>query len=353
MESNVADMYEKVLVTGASGRLGSNLVKRLTEDGVRVRSFILPDDPAEQTLSGLDTEKAYGDLRDESAVEKALDGVDGVVHCAAVMGGPRGDLTAHKFFDINVRGTFNVFQAAADRAEKIRKIVYFSSTAAYDVHTQGPVIREDVELRPLNLYGLTKATNETMARIVQFQTNIPVVIFRPNYIMACEEILGFGRAATVIGALKAAVKDPRLTYYIADSEEPWKIVEEAVKSARQRCVPRDPDGNPWVWHVTDVRDAVQATLLALTRDEANGQTFSVAGPKPARWDEVVPYLCEKLGEEYVQVGVPVLWHFEFDLSRAKELLGYQPEYPPERMIDDAIRFRNGKDIGVIPPAIPH
>ena len=79
---------KRLLVTGASGRLGSNLVKWLTEHGVGVRSFILPDDPAEKTLDGLATEKAYGDLRDETAVEAAVHGMDAIVHCAAVMGGP-------------------------------------------------------------------------------------------------------------------------------------------------------------------------------------------------------------------------------------------------------------------------
>ena len=55
----------------------------------------------------------------------------------------------------------------------------------------------------------------------------------------------------------------------------------------------------------------------------------------------------------VEVDLPNYWHFEFDLSKARKLLGYNPQYSPERMIDDAIDFRNGKDIGVIPAAITH
>ena len=171
--------------------------------------------------------------------------------------------------------------------------------------------------------------------------------------MACEEILGFGRAGGVIGCLKAAASDPRRSYHVPDAGEPWTIVQAAVKDPSERCIPRDPEGRPWTWHVTDVRDCVQAVVLALEKDAANGRTFSVAGPKPARWDEVVPYLCEKLGEDYVEITIPNLWHFEFDLSAAREHLGYAPEYPPERMIDDALAFRAGTDIGVIPPAIPH
>ncbi len=356
MSISVGETYRKLLVTGASGRLGSNLVKRLTEkEGVAVRCFLLPNDPAAHSLDGLDIERVCGDLCDETAVAAAVDGVDGIVHCAAVMGAPRGGMTPHRFFDINVRGTFNVFQAAADRADAVRKIVYISSTAAYSVETAGPVIHEDDELRPPRLYGLTKAANETMVGIFQFQTGIPVVVFRPNYIMACDEILGFGRSAVVMGVLSGAARDPRTTMYTPDAtDEAVAAVRAAVDGdGSRRCVPRNPEGKPWTWHVTDVRDCVAAVVLALERDTANGGTFNIAGPKPARWDEVVPYLCGKLGESYVELTVPALWHFEFDLSRARDRLGYNPQYTPERMIDDALAFRAGKDIGVIPPAIPH
>lgn len=349
MPTDVAAKYRRILVTGASGRLGSNLVKRLTGEGAEVRSFILPNDPAEKTLDGLPTEKVYGDLTDEAAVDAAVEGVDAIVHCAAVMHEPKG-MKPHRFFDINVRGTFNVFQAAADRATEVRKIVYISSTAAYTVQTAGPVIREDQPLRPLKLYGTTKVANEAMARAMEYQTGIPFVVLRPNYIMACDEVLGLCRAGVVIGTLKAGAGDPRYTLYVPGVKEPWKSVEAAVKSPAQRCIPRDPKGNPWTWHVTDVRDAVQAIVLSLLRESANGRTFNVAGPKPARWDEVVKHLCARLDEDYAEVTIPNLWHFEFDLSQAKEHLGYAPEYSPERMIDDAVAFRDGKDIGVIPPA---
>jgi len=356
MQKILSASFSRVLITGASGRLGSNLAKRLTEvEGVAVRSFLLPDDPAEIALENVDTEKVYGDIRDEDAVDKALDGVDAVLHCAAVMGAPRGGMTDHQFFDINVRGTFNVFHGAAKRADRIRKIVYVSSTAAYDVHTAGPVIREDHPLRPLHLYGLTKATAEVIARTTRFQSGIPVVILRPNYIMACDEILSFGRAGVVVGMLRGAARDPRTTLYTPEATDAAvKAAIEAVDGdLSRRCVPRTPGGRSWTWHVTDVRDCAQAALRALDRDAADGQVFNVAGPTPLHWDVDVPYLCSKLGEEYVEVPTPALWHFEFDLSRARKILGYAPEYTPQRMIDDALAWKSGEDIGVIPPAIPH
>jgi nucleoside-diphosphate-sugar epimerase len=337
------------LVTGASGRLGSNLAARLVREGERVRALILPGDPAEKSLAGVDVERVYGDLRDEKAVGEAMEGCDAVVHAAAVMS-DRG-LTPHVFFDINCRGSFNVFQAAADRVNRIKRFVYLSSTSAYAVENTGPVIREDSPLNPLTLYGTTKVANEALLRTFRYRTNLPCVVLRPNFIMACDEILEGCRVGWVTGVLRSA--DTRYTCYNPEAVEPWKIVEQAAPDPKQRVIPYGPGRRPWTWHVVDVRDAVQAVELALAREQVVGETFCIAGPEPMRWDNTVKHLCKRLGEEYVEVDLPNLWHFEFDLTKARAVLGYDPKYTVERMIDDGIAFRSGQDIGVIPPAIAH
>jgi len=68
---------------------------------------------------------------------------------------------------------------------------------------------------------------------------------------------------------------------------------------------------------------------------------------------VAPYAACALGRACVQVRLPVLWDVEFDISRARSVLGYDPQYDYRRMIDDALAFRRGEDTGVIPPGIPH
>ena len=63
----------------------------------------------------------------------------------------------------------------------------------------------------------------------------------------------------------------------------------------------------------------------------------------------IPYLSEKLGIPYidgVSQGTPT--HYQFDLSKARNLIGFEPQYDIVRMIDDALRFREGDDIGVLP-----
>ena len=167
-----ATEFEKILVTGATGRLGANLIKALAGQGVKVRAFVLPGDSAVEQLKPFDPEVITGDLSNEQHVAQAVHGVDGIVHCAAVMGEPKG-MTHYRFFDINVRGSLNVFEAAAHSETEVRKLVYISSTAAYSVTTSGPVIKEDDTLRPDAFYGMTKCVNEEMARVFRLQHDLP------------------------------------------------------------------------------------------------------------------------------------------------------------------------------------
>jgi len=98
-----------------------------------------------------------------------------------------------------------------------------------------------------------------------------------------------------------------------------------------------------------VRDIVGGCIAALGKEGAYGQTFQLAGPAPFTWDEAVPYLSEKLGIPHVEgtsSGTPT--YYEYDLTKVRTLLGYEPQYDIFRMIDDAVAFKRGEQIGVLP-----
>ena len=105
-----------VFVTGSAGHVGANLVRRLLDDGVRVRVLLRREDNNE-ALDGLEVERAYGDLRDLNATRRALEGCEGVYHCAAVVSTIEGN-RAHRrmVYECNVLGTRNVLQAAREAA---------------------------------------------------------------------------------------------------------------------------------------------------------------------------------------------------------------------------------------------
>ena len=138
-----------VLVTGAAGHVGANLVLRLLDDGVRVRVLLRHEDNNE-AMEGLDVERAFGDIRDLDAVRQALAGCHGVYHVAAkisTIGGNRSH--RRELFECNVVGTRNVLQAARE-AEAGRVVVTGSfSAVGYDLDDPSAPSDETMPFYPM------------------------------------------------------------------------------------------------------------------------------------------------------------------------------------------------------------
>ena len=138
-----------VFVTGSAGHVGANLVRRLLDDGVRVRVLLRKEDNNE-ALEGLEVERAYGDIRDLDAVRQALAGCRGVYHCAAKVSTIDGN-RAHRreVFECNVLGTRNVLQAARE-AEAGRTVVTGSfSAVGYDLDDPSAPGNETMQFYPM------------------------------------------------------------------------------------------------------------------------------------------------------------------------------------------------------------
>lgn len=114
-----------LLITGASGHVGANLLRELLSRQERVRALVRTTTNREP-FAGLDVELVTGDLRDLDAMRAAMRGCDGVYHCAAKVATVRGE--EQELFDVNVRGTRNLLEAA--RLEKVKRVVVTSSLGA-------------------------------------------------------------------------------------------------------------------------------------------------------------------------------------------------------------------------------
>jgi UDP-glucose 4-epimerase len=142
----------KILVTGATGKVGSRLAKRLAQQGHQVRALVRDPARAAQLL-GSGTELAKGDLLDLESLAAAVRGVDAVVHCAAFFRGA----TAEQAHEVNDLGTQHLASAARNAA--VKRFVFTSTGLVYGPNG-GRLAREDDPCAPLDAYPKSKLAAE-------------------------------------------------------------------------------------------------------------------------------------------------------------------------------------------------
>ncbi len=164
----------KVLITGAGGNLGRALVPLLVEQGhtPRLMDFRPLDTPHEFV---------QGDVRNLADVQRAVEGVDAIVHGAALHGIHLRGWTPEDFWAINATGTFNVFESA--RAASVKRVVLCSTMGVYGHSSASPPdawgwVDEALPLLPGDVYGMSKVLCEEMARYYGRSHNIATVALR-------------------------------------------------------------------------------------------------------------------------------------------------------------------------------
>ncbi|MBR7836586.1 NAD(P)-dependent oxidoreductase [Actinospica durhamensis] len=271
----------KVLVTGAAGTLGREVLARLRSQGWTVRADDrVPVDP------GLADEVTSGDLCDPGHVGDLVAGVSAVVHVAAI---PAPMLAPEReIFTNNVLSTYQVLDAAGRAG--VKRIVYVSSTSAlgfaYSAHgtspLQAPVTEEHAFLAE-DVYGLSKHLGERIARTVALRWDATVVSLRFPFLGAGE----------------------RLRRHLAS-------------------VHADPGNDRkglWAW--LDTRDAARAVEAALTRPLTGHHLINVVAP-----DTSSPVPTAQLMARYHPGSVltePIEgFGTTFSTARSRELLGFTP-----------------------------
>lgn len=256
--------HRSVLVTGATGFIGSHLAERLVADGAQVR--VLVRDPYKLIDSLRDrVEVVTGDLLQPDCFVPATQDIDTVFHVAAWLGRPNRSDVAHA---INVTATRQLAEAA--RSNGVRRFVYTSSIAVYGPVMSG-AIDETQPHWPVYTYGETKSLGERATLSTQAD-RFGVTIIRP---------------ALVYGARGAA----------------WTTLP--VKLA-QRGLPLLIGGGYGLSHPVYVENLIDAYLLAVEREGAIGEAFTISdGDVP--WREFFGRYAAMAGKRARSIPVSLAW----------------------------------------------
>ncbi len=166
-----------ILITGATGFLGSALARELLKDG-RPLKLLIRKKTDTRNIDDLDCEKVYGDLRDQESLNSALIGCKTLYHTAAYYSLWSRD--KKMIYDINVQGTRNILESAMKA--NVEKVVYTSTVGCIGLSEDGKPANEDYPMNPATLcndYKLSKYQAEQVAHEL-FGRGLPVVIVNPS-----------------------------------------------------------------------------------------------------------------------------------------------------------------------------
>ena len=305
------------LVTGGAGFIGSNLCEAILNMGYKVRCL---DDLSTGKQANVDLfldnpnyEFVKGDIKDLDTCMKACEGVDYVLNQAAWGSVPRSIEMPLFYCANNIQGTLNMLEAA--RQKGVKKFVYASSSSVYGDEPNLPK-KEGREGNLLSPYAVSKRADEEWAK--QYTMHYGLDTYGMRYFNV------FGRRQDPNGAYAAVI--PKFIKQLLDGETP--TINGDGKQSRD---------------FTYIENVIEANLKAcLAPSEAAGQAFNIAYGSREYLIDIYYGLTEALGVDVEPNFGPDragdIKHSNADISKAKELIGYSPEWSFDRGIKAAIEW---------------
>lgn len=293
------------LVTGAAGFIGSNLCEAILNMGYKVRAL---DDLSTGHQKNIDMfldnpnyEFVKGDIKDLDTCIKACEGVDFVLNQAAWGSVPRSIEMPLFYCANNIQGTLNMLEAA--RQMGVKKFVYASSSSVYGDEPNLPK-KEGVEGNLLSPYAVTKMCDEEWAK--QYTRHYGLDTYGMRYFNV------FGRRQDPNGAYAAVI--PKFLKLLLNGETP--TINGDGKQSRD---------------FTYIENVIEANLKAcLAPSTAAGQAFNIAYGGREYLIDIYYGLTKALNLDIEPNFGPDragdIKHSNADISKAKELLGYDPDY---------------------------
>ena len=303
------------LVTGGAGFIGSNLCEALLNMGYQVRCLDNLSTGRQEHVDMFSSNANYtfikGDITDLSTCMEACKDVDYVLHQAAWGSVPRSIEMPLYYEEVNIRGTLHMMEAA--RQNHVKKFIYASSSSVYGDHPVLPKT-EGQEGNLLSPYALTKRADEEYAKLYFKLYNLDTYGLRYFNV--------FGRRQDPNGAYAAVI--PKFLKLLLNDERP--TIHGDGRQSRD---------------FTYIENVIEANLKACKAPhEAAGQAYNIAFGGREYLIDLYYQMCEILGKKIDPVFGPKrtgdIKHSNADISKAKRLLGYHPEYDFERGLKEAV-----------------
>ncbi len=321
-----------ILITGATGFIGSHLAKELIEKRIKIKCLVRRSSPneAQEFLKSIGAEIVYGDLTDKESLKNAVDGVDVVFHLG---GGGRVGMTKEVLYKINVEGTRNILDACIQNGN-IKKFIHTSTCAVMGNIRNGPA-DETFPPNPVNImYSQAKTEAEKIA--LSYKDKISLVVVRFPGVYGIPLIKG---DADYIGGVTPAL-----------------MIFSSIKTGKWRYI---GDGKN-LTHLFYVEDCVRGIQLALTNGKP-GEIYIIGDIQSVKMEEMVRTAAKAINVEEPKGHIPVFVakffallfelkakisggkpgmsremvigftsNMDIDTSKARRELGYEPQTSLEK-----------------------
>jgi UDP-N-acetylglucosamine 4-epimerase len=315
------------LITGVAGFIGSNLLETLLKFDQRViglDNFATGHHRNLNEVQGLVSANQWaqfrfidGDIRNLQDCQQACQGVDYVLHQAALGSVPRSLADPITTNSANIDGFLNILVAARDA--KVKSFTYAASSSTYGDHPGLPKV-EDIIGKPLSPYAVTKYVNELYAEVFARCYGFNTIGLRYFNVFGPRQAPN-GAYAAVIPKWTAALLAGETVYINGDGE-----------TSRDFCY---------------IANTVQANLLAatVTNGEAKNQVYNVAVSGRTSLNGLFNLLRDNLANHGVSKGVQPEYrdfragdvrHSQADIGKAQRLLGYDPTHKIDQGVKDAL-----------------